>query len=195
MNICIFCSASDVDERFQVDAVAMAEGIARAGHTLVWGGSDTGLMKVCADAAQARGGKIVGVSMEPLRAKARQGADEMIIAPALAERKALLLKRSDVMVALVGGIGTLDELLEILELKKHGLHTKPVIVVNTEGFYDGLQQQMVTMDRLDFLPVPLDELVQFVRSASEALDAIERAQVEGFAHTQFPAASDAAQEG
>lgn len=90
--------------------------------------------------------------------------------------KALLLKRSDVMVALVGGIGTLDELLEILELKKHRVHDKPVIVLNAEGFYSGLQQQMETMDQLDFLPMPLNELVSFVPSAAEALSVINELQ-------------------
>lgn len=173
MNICIFCSASDIDIRFHADAVALAQGIARAGHTLVWGGSDTGLMKICADAAQNAGGKLIGISMERLRAKARKGADEMIIAPELAERKALLLKRSDVMVALVGGIGTLDELLEILELKKHRVHDKPVIVVNTDGFYEGLREQMQTMDEHGFLPMPLKELVVFADAATNALDIIE----------------------
>jgi len=177
MNICIFCSASDVDERFHSDAIALAGGIARASHTLVWGGSDTGLMKVCADAAQANGGKIVGISMERLRGKARQNADEMIIAPELAERKALLLKRSDVLVALVGGVGTLDELLEILELKKHRVHDKPVLVLNTDGFYGGLKQQMETMDHLGFLPMPLHELVSFVSSATEALDMIKQLEM------------------
>ncbi len=169
VNICIFCSAGDVDQTFQNEAATLADGIAAAGHTLVWGGSDTGLMRVCADAAQSRGGKIVGISMERLRHKIRQGADEMIVAPELAERKALMLKRSDVLVALVGGIGTLDELLEILELKKHGVHNKPVLVVNTDDFYGGLLLQLQTMEALGFLPMAFDELATFVDSAAGAL--------------------------
>ncbi|MBR7678896.1 LOG family protein, partial [Streptomyces daliensis] len=87
------------------------------GHSLVWGGSDVGLMKVVADGVQGAGGRLVGISVEFLAAKAREGADEMIITADLAERKALLLQRADAIVVMVGGTGTLDEATEILELK------------------------------------------------------------------------------
>ncbi len=75
----------------------------------------------------------------------------------LAARKALLLARADAIVVLAGGPGTLDEATEVLELRKHGLHDKPVVLLNTAGFYDGLIIQLRRMDEEGFLPVPLGE--------------------------------------
>jgi uncharacterized protein (TIGR00730 family) len=103
----------------------------------------------------AAGGRLVGISVEFLRGVARTDADEMVIAKDLAERKALLLARSDAIVVLVGGLGTLDEATEILELRKHRLHDKPVVLLNTDGFYDGLLQQLRRMEAEGFLPVPV----------------------------------------
>ncbi|MEU6850486.1 TIGR00730 family Rossman fold protein [Actinacidiphila alni] len=169
MNICVFLSAADLDERYTAPAREFAELIGRGGHTLVWGGSEAGLMKVVADGVQDSGGRLVGVSVEFLHMKARKNADEMVIAADLAERKAQLLLRADAIVVMVGGTGTLDEATEILELKKHGLHAKPVVLLNSAGFYDGLKQQMRRMDAEGFLPVPLDDLVHFAETGEEAM--------------------------
>lgn len=169
MHITVFCSAADLDERYTRPARAFAELIGRAGHTMVWGGSDTGLMKVMADEVEAAGGRLAGVSVDFLAHKARPGVDEMVVARDLAERKAALLERADGVVVMVGGLGTLDEATEILELKKHGLHGKPIVVLNTEGFYDGLRSQLIRMDAEGFLPVPLTSLVHFADDGAEAL--------------------------
>ncbi len=170
MNICVFCSAQDVPEKYQDAAREFATLIAQNGHTLVWGGSNTGTMKIIADAAQAAGGKIVGISMELLKEKARSNADEMIIVPTLGERKALLLKRSDAIVALPGGLGTLDEITEVLELKKQNLHKKPITFLNTDEFYDGFKTQLERMNTEGFLPRPLSELLFFAQTPKEAMD-------------------------
>ncbi|MFF4942121.1 LOG family protein [Streptomyces rubiginosohelvolus] len=173
MNICVFLSAADLDDRYTVPAREFAELLGRGGHTLVWGGSESGLMKVVADGVQAAGGRLVGVSVDFLAAKARPNADEMVIARDLAERKALLLEKADAVVIMVGGTGTLDEATEILELKKHGKHTKPVVLLNTAGFYDGLRQQFQRMEDEGFLPLPLTELVFFAKDGVGALAYLE----------------------
>ncbi|MCX5204046.1 TIGR00730 family Rossman fold protein [Streptomyces sp. NBC_00237] len=173
MNICVFLSAADLDERYTRPAREFAELLGKGGHTLVWGGSDVGLMKVVADGVERAGGRLVGVSVEFLQAKARPQADEMVVAKDLAERKALLLGKSDAIVIMVGGTGTLDEATEILELKKHGLTDKPVVLLNTEGFYDGLKQQFQRMDEEGFLPVPLTDLVFFADDGVAALAYLE----------------------
>ncbi|MFF7678134.1 TIGR00730 family Rossman fold protein [Actinacidiphila glaucinigra] len=173
MNICVFLSAADLEPRYTEPAREFAELIGKGGHTLVWGGSDVGLMKVMADGVQEHGGRLVGVSVEFLAAKARKGADEMVIAADLAERKAELLARADAVVVMVGGTGTLDEATEILELKKHGLHTKPVVLLNTAGFYDGLKEQFQRMDAEGFLPLPLTDLVFFAEDGVSALAYLE----------------------
>ncbi|MFJ5712385.1 MULTISPECIES: TIGR00730 family Rossman fold protein [unclassified Streptomyces] len=173
MNICVFLSAADLDERYTAPAREFAGLLGKAGHTLVWGGSDTGLMKVVADGVQAAGGRLVGVSVDFLAAKARTNADEMTVTRDLAERKALLLAKSDAIVVMVGGTGTLDEATEILELKKHGKHTKPVVVLNTAGFYDGLKAQFRRMEDEGFLPRPLAELAFFAEDGATALAYLE----------------------
>jgi uncharacterized protein (TIGR00730 family) len=174
MNICVFLSAANLSDMYTVPAREFAEQLGKRGHTLVWGGSDVGLMKVVADGVQEHGGRLVGVSVTFLSTAARAGADEMIIAKDLAERKAEMLARSDAIVILVGGTGTLDEATEIMELKKHGLHEKPVVLLNTAGFYDGLKEQFLRMEAEGFLHRPLAELVFFADDAATALAYLER---------------------
>jgi uncharacterized protein (TIGR00730 family) len=174
MNICVFLSAADLDERYTGPAREFAELIGKGGHSLVWGGSDTGLMKVVADGVRESGGRLVGISVEFLRHWARHDADEMVIAEDLAERKALLLARSDAIVVMAGGLGTLDEATDILEQRKHGLHDKPVVLLNTAGFYDGLTLQLQRMEDEGFLPVPLADLVFVTDEGAGALAYLEK---------------------
>ncbi|MFG3157701.1 TIGR00730 family Rossman fold protein [Streptomyces sp. NPDC048219] len=176
MNICVFLSAADLDERYTRPAKAFGTLLGKGGHTLVWGGSDTGLMKVVADGVHEAGGRLLGVSVDFLAAKAREGADEMVIAKDLAERKRLLLEKADAVVIMVGGTGTLDEATEILELKKHGHTDKPVVLLNTAGFYDGLREQFRRMEDEGFLPRPLTELVFFAEEPVGALAYLEESQ-------------------
>ncbi|MGW0736880.1 LOG family protein [Streptomyces sp. NPDC002851] len=177
MNICVFLSAADLDDRYTRPAREFAERLGKAGHTLVWGGSEAGLMKVVADGVQEKGGRLVGVSVEFLSEKARPvtAPDEMVITKNLADRKALLLAKADAVVIMVGGTGTLDEATEILELKKHGRTDKPVVLLNTAGFYDGLRTQFRRMEDEGFLPVPLSDLVFFADEPAEALAWLEGA--------------------
>ena len=169
MNICVFLSAADLDERYTRPARRFAELVGEGGHTLVWGGSDSGLMKVVADGVREGGGRLVGISVELFRSKARSDADEMVFTRDLGERKAMLLARSDAIVVMAGGLGTLDEATEVLELKKHGLFDKPVILLNAAGFYDGLIVQLRRMEADGFLPVPLAELVVVTDDVADAL--------------------------
>ncbi|GAB2509611.1 LOG family protein [Nocardia heshunensis] len=175
MDICVFLSAADLHERYTGPAREFAELIGKGGHTLVWGGSDVGLMKAVADGVADSGGRLIGVSVEFLRGKARVQADEMIIAADLAERKAKLLERADAVVVMVGGTGTLDEATEILEMKKHGMHRKPVVLLNTAGFYDGLLAQFERMEAEGFLPIPLADLVHFANQPAEVMAYLEAA--------------------
>ncbi len=173
MNICVFLSAADLSETYTRPAREFAELIGQGGHTLVWGGSDVGLMKVVADGVHAAGGLLMGVSVDFLAAKARKGVDDMVIAADLGERKRLLLEKADAVVIMVGGTGTLDEATEILELKKHGRTDKPVVLLNTAGFYDGLKEQFRRMEDEGFLPRPLTDLVFFAEEPVGAMAYLE----------------------
>ncbi|MDH6128723.1 TIGR00730 family Rossman fold protein [Kitasatospora sp. GP82] len=173
MNITVFCSAYSLDERYTVPAAEFARLLGEHGHTLVWGGSHAGLMGLLADGVKEAGGRLVGISVELLAHKTYEGADELVMTRDLAQRKAELLERADAVVVLVGGLGTLDEVTEVLELKKHGLHDKPVVVLDPTGFYEGLRTQLERMDTEGFLPRPLAELITFAADPAEALAHLE----------------------
>jgi len=178
-NIAVFCSAQEVDEKYVKPAREFARLMTKNGYHLVWGGTDKGLMKVIADEAQAGGAKIVGVSIERYHHLARKNADEMILAKNLGERKATMLERSDAIVALVGGIGTLDELTEIIELRKTKHHDKPIVILNSEGFYEGLKVQLQKMKDDGFLKSSLnltvpEELAHFSDSPDEAIEYLNK---------------------
>lgn len=172
MNVCVFCSASDLPAKYTEPSVRLAQLLAENGHNLVWGGSNVGLMRDIASGVQDAGGKLIGISMELLKNTARPNADEMVIAKDLGERKALMLERCDAVVTLVGGTGTLDELTDVFELKRHGLHNKPIIVLNTDGYYAGLQQQLNHMREEGFLnrQAPLEQLILFVDEPEEVIE-------------------------
>lgn len=170
----VFCSSNDLEEKYIRPAKEFAKKMTEHGYHLVWGGSDVGLMRVIASEVQKGGGKLIGVSIDMFNDVIKKDADEVIIAPTLGERKSTMLFRSDAIVVLVGGIGTLDEVTEILELKKQKVHNKPVVILNTENFYEGLKVQLQKMKDDGFIAIPLDELVCFADHPSEALEQINR---------------------
>ena len=193
MNVCVFCSASDLPEKFTKPAVELARLLAENGHNLVWGGSNVGLMRDIAAGVQDAGGKIIGVSMELLKNTARPGSDEMIITKDLGERKAMMLERSDAIVTLVGGTGTLDELTDVFELKRHGLHNKPIIVLDTDNYYVGLRQQLHHMQDEGFLnrQAPLDDLIRFVAQPQDVLDLLGSAPTVDIGKMAIPVSAEA----
>lgn len=177
--IAVFCSAQQVDEKYVEAAREFGRLMVESGYSLVWGGTDRGIMKVVADEVRARGGKISGVSLEIFHHLARTDADEMIVAKSLGERKAAFLEKSDAIIALVGGIGTLDEITDIIELRKARHHSKPVVILNTDNFYEGLKLQIERMDREGFLKSSLGhpagfEWLYFAETPREAIEYINK---------------------
>ena len=169
MNVCVFCSMYDVDAKYAEPAAEFGRGLGRDGHSLIWGGTDSGLMKVVSDAVKEGGGKIVGITMESIRGTARADADELIITKTLSERKKLMLERADAFVLLTGGIGSFDEITEILELKKHNLHDKHIIILNTDGFYAGFRTQLERMRQESFIARPLETYLHFADTPAKVL--------------------------
>jgi uncharacterized protein (TIGR00730 family) len=131
-------------------------------------------MKKIASAVQETGNKIIGISMLSLKDLARKDADEIIIAKGLSERKSAMLDRADAIAVLVGGIGTLDEVTEVLGLKKHEFHNKPVVIINTDNFYEGLKLQLQKMKDDGFIKKPLEEFVYFADKPEEAISYIKK---------------------
>lgn len=141
MNICVYCSSSDKIAQKHIDvAVELGEAIAREGATLVYGGGNVGLMGKVALSAQARGAKVIGVIPERLveREVVHRGCDELIITKTMRERKAIMDEKSDAFIALAGGFGTLDEVMEAITIRQLGFHQKPIVFLNADGFYDNL---------------------------------------------------------
>lgn len=118
--------------------------IASGNHTLVNGAGRTGLMGACTDACLAVGGKAIGVIPQFMIDQGWQhrGMTELIITPDMHRRKELMAEKSDACIALAGGVGTLEELLEIITWKQLGLYLKPIIILNTNGYYDALLAQL-----------------------------------------------------
>lgn len=140
-RVCVFCgSKAGTDPIHATLAGALGEEFANRGLELVFGGGKVGLMGILADSVLARGGRAVGVIPDPLMIKelAHTGLTELRVVPSMHARKALMAELSDGFVALPGGFGTLEELLETITWAQLGLHRKPIGLLNIAGFFDPL---------------------------------------------------------
>jgi uncharacterized protein (TIGR00730 family) len=140
-SICVYCGSNPgADPAFAEATRALAELFAGRGIRVVYGGGAVGLMGVLADATLAAGGEVVGVIPQALmdREIGHRGLSELHVVGSMHERKALMAELAEAFVALPGGIGTLEELIEVYTWSQLGLHAKPMGVLNVSGFYDGL---------------------------------------------------------
>lgn len=169
----VFLSAKDLPEKYTEPAVEFGKLLVEYGYKFVYGGSEVGLMKVVADIVDEAGGEIIAVSTKIFEKSCRSGVSEVLITETIAERKSMMLMKSDAVVALSGGTGTLDEITEIMELRKNNLHDKPVIFLNSGGFWNGLKQQLEMMEQEGFLFKPLSELVYFAESPQDAIQYLD----------------------
>ncbi len=144
MNICVFSSSSNaIPDVYVNDAIDLARLIGQAKFCLINGGSNVGLMDVVTREAGICGAKTIGVIPEKLRDfnLASIHAHEIIVSGDMMERKAKMRDLSDAFIALAGGFGTLEEILEVITLKQLGYHDKAIVFINTNGFYDDLFRQ------------------------------------------------------
>jgi hypothetical protein len=140
-RVCVFCGSSTGRQPAYADAArALGSELARRRLGVVYGGGSVGLMGELADAALAAGGEVIGVIPRGLATKelAHAGLAQLHVVSSMHERKALMASLADGFVALPGGLGTLEELLEILTWSQLGIHRKPIGVVNVGGYWDGL---------------------------------------------------------
>lgn len=139
-SVCLFCGSSDGARPEYADAArAFGQATGRAGWRLVYGGGGVGLMGAAARAAHGEGGRVLGIMPRFLRSRERLFDEvETVIVPSMHERKTLMYDQSDVFVVAPGGVGTLEEAVEILSWKRLDLHAKPVILLNLGGFWDPL---------------------------------------------------------
>lgn len=135
-SVAVYCASSPVDSKYLQAANRVGTMLAEQHWTLVWGGADAGMMGAVANGAKSHGGHVAGVMPEMFRSSAFRDADELTFVPTVEAGKACVQHRADAFVVLPGGCGTLDEFFDVLELRQLGVHHKPVIVFNQDGYYD-----------------------------------------------------------
>lgn len=144
-RLCVFCgSSTGARPGYAAAALALAEVLARRGVGLVYGGGAIGLMGVLADAVLAGGGEVIGVIPRPLASKeiVHRNLSRLHVVESMHERKAVMAANADGFAALPGGLGTLEELLEMLTWTQLGVHAKPVGALDVDGYWSGLRRQL-----------------------------------------------------
>jgi uncharacterized protein (TIGR00730 family) len=171
--ICVFCASSElIPARYIELATSVGEQLARRGHSLVSGGGMVSCMGAVARAARAGGALTVGVIPETLRLRevADLDADELVVTPDMRSRKAEMDRRSDAFLVLPGGLGTLEELLEIWVARSLGMHAKPIVVLDPDGVFSPLQELLSGFVSAGFAYPEAVEEVRWARDVSGAFD-------------------------
>lgn len=176
--ICVFCASSTtLAPEFLELAAGLGTELARRGHTLVSGGGKVGMMGAVTTACRAAGGRTVGVIPEALSRYevADRDSDELTVTASMADRKNLMIAKSDAFITLPGGLGTLDELFEVWTTGSLGLHAKPMVLLDPSGFYAGLLSWLADAGRRGFVRPAAAELLLISRSVADAVDSVEAA--------------------
>ncbi|WP_024865696.1 TIGR00730 family Rossman fold protein [Butyrivibrio sp. FCS014] len=142
MNIAVYCgSSSGNNPRFIRSAKELGRWIGENGHTLVYGGASKGLMGAVSNAVIEAGGKVIGVipDVAIIQARKHTGLTELIETKSMAERKSKMIELADAFIALPGGIGTLDEITEVMSLSSLGIIGGPIVLYDTDGYYRPLK--------------------------------------------------------
>ncbi|MBR0695127.1 TIGR00730 family Rossman fold protein [Bradyrhizobium lablabi] len=158
-TVCVYCgSGPGNNPRFVEAAIALGRSFAESNVRLVYGGGSIGLMGAVAKSTLDHGGLVTGIIPEFLRARenALTSVQEMIVTPDMHERKRLMFERSDAFVALPGGVGTLEELVEQLTWQQLGRHSKPVLLANIDNFWEPLLSLLSHMRATGFIRATLD---------------------------------------
>src|SRR5712675_1417883 len=153
-TVCVYCgSGPGTNHRFVEAASALGKILADNGVSLVYGGGSNGLMGAIAKSTLDHGGNVIGIIPEFLisRENAMARVQELIVTPDMHERKRLMFERSDAFVALPGGIGTLEELVEQMTWQQLGRHTKPVLLANIDSFWEPLLSLLTHMRATEFI--------------------------------------------
>jgi len=190
-RVCVFCASSQqVPQVFFDETIALAQHLVENGYAIQYGGGALGLMGALADEVIRLNGKITGIIphfMVEVEWE-HKGVREMVHVNTMAERKQLLAKDVDAVVALPGGTGTFEELFEVLSNKKLGIFTKPIILVNTNGFFNPFIELMNNMADHRFLRPEHLAMFSAVDSPFEVVQAIEESPSWGHATAKAMAA-------
>lgn len=173
-NVCVFSSSSNnIDDIFFKDARELGWLLGKNNKNIVYGGSRLGTMYACAFASKNAGGKIIGIMPRRLYNLGYgnpEDCDEFIITEGMRERKAKMDEYSDAVIALAGGFGTLEEISEMIVQKQLEYNNKPIIILNTNGFYNELIQFFDKIMKFNFAKNETSKLYYIAETPSDALD-------------------------
>jgi len=177
MNICVFCSSSNaISEVYFTEAQKLGKLIGENGHSLINGGANVGLMEAVTISASQSGAKTIGIIPERMigRSLASDNSHEVIITDDMMSRKAKMRDMSDAFIALPGGFGTLEEILEVMTLRQLSYHTKPIVFINTNNFFEHLFKQFEVSYVQQFAKEVYRRLYFEAKTPEEALEYIKK---------------------
>ena len=169
-HIGVFCAASQrLEAAYYDEALRVGRKIGQMGWALVYGGANSGSMECVAQGVHEAGGTVVGVVPRILEAKRRASEyiDELVPCTDLNDRKQIMIEWSDVLLALPGGIGTLDEIFTLMAANSIGYQQKPIVLYNESGFWNSLLALLTDYDRKSFINVPVKNYLRVVSSLEE----------------------------
>lgn len=175
-SVCVFCgSRVGAEPRYKAAAIETGAGIAARGWRLVYGGGSVGLMNETANAALAGGAPVIGVIPQFLMdfEAGHSGLTDLILTDGMHDRKQIMFNLAGAFVILPGGVGTLDETMEILTWKQLQRHTKPIIIVNEGGYWTPMLEMLDKIVEGRFMGQNTIELLQIVDSVPEAFELLE----------------------
>ncbi len=173
-RVAVYCASStQINEKYYEDAYAVGKLIAERGATLLNGAGDMGLMRASSDGCLEAGGKVIGVipTFMVEHGWHHKGLTELIETADMSSRKNLLAEMSDTSIVLAGGCGTMDEMFELITNKQLGLYLKPIVILNTLGFYDHLMAHMRRAIEEHFMRPIHAEMWKLVNTPEEAVEA------------------------
>jgi uncharacterized protein (TIGR00730 family) len=174
-RLCVYCGSSErVDEIYRSTATRLGKVLAEARIEIIYGGGRVGLMGLVADAALAAGGRVTGIIPDFLHdpERAHTGLSELIVVGSMHERKQRMFERADGFVILPGGLGTLDEAFEIITWKQLKLHDKPIVLVDTAGYWAPLDHLIDHIIAHGFVGTAARQFFQLVRRVEDVLPAL-----------------------
>ncbi len=175
LAVCVFCgSRAGQPHDYRGLAAAAGQRLAQAGHRVVYGGGDVGMMGAVADAAMAAGGEVTGFIPERLleREVGHRGITQLSITNDMFERKRLMIEESDAFLALPGGLGTVDEVLDVVTLKQLGYHDLPIVLLDDRGYWQPLVALVEHVTRFGFADASVLELFTLAGTIDAAMTAI-----------------------
>ena len=177
-SVTVYCSSSrHVPVKYFEAAAELGTALAKSHFHLIYGGNRVGCMGALADAARAAGGKVIGITPQLLvdQGIADEFCDEFIVTSGMRERKALLEERGDAFVALPGGLGTFEEIFEILVAKVLGYHEKPIIFLNVSNYYDPLLAMLDHGIEQRFMKPSIREAFSVAETVNQAMEMLHDA--------------------